>query len=158
MVNRWRGPLGTLIPGDAEPLFWMNYFERIRTQGRDANPFFTLMGVELAEMNSGSATLHMAIRPEMMNGEGWLQGGLFTALADEAMVLALYPLLDHDERVATISETTNFLAGANKGVLVASGRIIKRGRRVIFAEADIRLAGSDRILARCTSAYAVVKS
>jgi acyl-CoA thioesterase len=136
----------------------MNYFERIRTRGRDANPFFTLMGVEIAEMNSGSATLRMAIRPDMMNGEGWLQGGLFTALADEAMVLALYPLLDPDERVATISETTNFLAGANEGVLVASGRIIKRGRRVIFAEADIRLAGSDRILARCTSAYAVVKT
>lgn len=136
----------------------MNYFERIRTQGRDANPFFTLMGVELAEMTSGSATLRMAIRPDMMNGEGWLQGGLFTALADEAMVLAMYPLLDPDERVATISETTNFLAGANKGVLIASGRIIKRGRRVIFAEADIRLAGSDRILARCTSAYAVVKT
>jgi acyl-CoA thioesterase len=136
----------------------MNYFERIRTRGRDANPFFTLMGVEIAEMNSGSATLRMAIRPDMMNGEGWLQGGLFTALADEAMVLALYPLLDPDERVATISETTNFLAGANEGVLVASGRIIKRGRRVIFTEADIRLAGSDRILARCTSAYAVVKT
>ncbi len=135
----------------------MNYIERIREEGRDANPFFTLMGVELGELDNGSATLRMTIRPDMMNGEEWLQGGIFTALADEAMVLAIYPLLDPDERIATISETTNFLAGANEGVLIAEGRLIKRGRRVIFAEGDIRVVGSDRILARCTAAYAVVR-
>jgi acyl-CoA thioesterase len=136
----------------------MNYIERIRKEGREANPFFTLMGVELGDLNSGSATLRMTIRPDMMNGEKWLQGGIFTALADEAMVLAIYPLLEPDERIATISETTSFLAGANEGVLNAEGRLIKRGRRVIFAEAEITAAGSDRILARCTAAYAVVKT
>jgi acyl-CoA thioesterase len=123
----------------------MNYIERLRQEGTKANPFFTLMGVEIGEMNEGSAVLRMKIRPDMMNGEGWLQGGIFTALADEAMVLAIYPLLDPEERIASISETTSFLAGANEGVLLAEGRLLKRGRHVIFAEADIRAGGSDRI-------------
>jgi acyl-CoA thioesterase len=135
----------------------MNYIERIRAQGRDANPFFTLMGVELGGIGKGSAVLRMPVRPDMMNGEEWLQGGIFTALADEAMVLAIYPLLDPGERIATVSESTSFLAGAQGGVLVASGTVVKRGRRVIFAEADVTREGEDRILARCSAAYAVMR-
>jgi acyl-CoA thioesterase len=135
----------------------MSYIERIRAQGRDANPFFTLMGVELGAVGKGSAVLRMPVRQDMMNGEEWLQGGIFTALADEAMVLAIYPLLDPGERIATVSESTSFLAGTQGGVLVASGTVVKRGRRVIFAEADVTREGEDRILARCSAAYAVMR-
>jgi acyl-CoA thioesterase len=137
---------------------WMNYLEKIRETGRDANPFFTLMGVEIGDLEKGSAQVRMKIRPDMLNGEGWLQGGIFTALADEAMVLAIYSLIDSGERIATISETTIFLTGVREGILVADGRLIKQGKRVIFAEGDIRLLGSDSILARSSAAYAVLKN
>ena len=136
----------------------MSYIERIRALGRDANPFFTLMGVELGTMGKGSARIRMPVRPDMMNGEDWLQGGIFTALADEAMVLAIYPLLDPGERIATISETTSFLAGAQGGVLIAEGTVVKRGKRIIFAEGKVFSEGGDRALARCSAAYAVMRS
>jgi uncharacterized protein (TIGR00369 family) len=135
----------------------MSYIDRIRSQGRDANPFFTLMGVELGRRGTGTATIRMPVRPDMMNGEEWLQGGIFTALADEAMVLAIYPQLDAGERIATISETTSFLAGTQGGVLVATGTVIKRGKRVIFAEGMVFQEGTDRLLARCSAAYAVIR-
>jgi uncharacterized protein (TIGR00369 family) len=147
---------GNLIPDWAKP-HDMSYIERIRAQGRDANPFFTLMGVELGTMEKGSARIRMPVRPDMMNGEEWLQGGIFTALADEAMVLATYPLLDPEERIATISETTSFLAGAREGVLIAEGTVVKRGKRVIFAEGEVFSEGEGLILARCSAAYAVMK-
>ena len=136
----------------------MNYIERIQTEGRDANPFFTLMGIELGVTGKGSATLRMQIRPDMLNGEEFLQGGLFTALADEAMVLAIYPLLSREERIATISECTTFMSGAQEGVLVGTGRVIKKGRRVIFAEGEITLEGSDRVLSRSTATFMVTKA
>jgi len=136
----------------------MNYIERIKAEGRDANPFFTLMGIEIGSVSRGSATLRMPVRPDMLNGEDFLQGGLFTALADEAMVLAIYPQLDPQERIATISENTTFLSGTQQGVLVGTGRVIKKGRRVIFAEADVTLDGSDRILSRSTATFMVTKT
>jgi uncharacterized protein (TIGR00369 family) len=136
----------------------MNYIERIHTEGRDANPFFTLMGIEIGVTGRGSATLRMPIRPDMLNGEEFLQGGLFTALADEAMVLAIYPFLSPEERIATISECTTFMSGAQKGVLVGTGRVIKKGRRVIFAEGEITLKGSDRVLSRSTATFMVTKA
>jgi uncharacterized protein (TIGR00369 family) len=93
----------------------------------------------------------------MLNGEDFLQGGLFTALADEAMVLAIYPLLDPEERIATISESTTFMSGAQEGVLIGTGRVLKKGRPVIFAEGDVTMEGSDRILSRSTATFMVTR-
>lgn len=114
-----------------------SYFQQIKEYGRDANPFFCLMGIDITDITDGGACLRMEIRPDMLNGEGWLQGGMFTALADEAMVLAIYSLLTEGETMATISETTSFMRGARDGVLIARGTVVKKGRRVAFAEAEV---------------------
>lgn len=136
----------------------MDYLERIRRLGREANPFFCLMGIEVESEEKGMAALRMPVRPDMMNGEGWLQGGIYTALADEAMVLAIYTLLSPDESIATITETTTFLAGVRDGTIFATGRIVKKGRRVVFAEGEVR-AGipGGSLLSRSTAAFAVRK-
>jgi len=134
----------------------MSYFEKIKGQGRQANPFFRLMGIDVVSIWEGNAVLRMEVRPDMLNGVGWLQGGIFTALADEAMALALYSLLSQKEWIATISESTSFIRGVREGVLIAEGRVIKKGRRVAFAEGDVRLDQQEKeILARTSGAFAV---
>jgi acyl-CoA thioesterase len=134
----------------------MSYLEKIRKKERDANPFFSLMGIDVVRVEAGRAVLRMEIRPDMWNGVGWFQGGMFTALADEAMALALYPLLSRNEGIATISESTSFIKGAREGILIAEGRVIKKGRRVAFAEGDVRADDLEKtILARTSAAFAV---
>ncbi|MCQ8894693.1 MAG: PaaI family thioesterase [Methanolinea sp.] len=134
----------------------MNYLERIQREGRDANPFFSLMGIEVSSVAPGRAELCMPVRPDMMNGEGWLQGGIFCALADEAMVLAIYPLLSPGETLATITETTTFQKGTRQGHIHATGRVVKKGKRVVFAEAEVRGEGIDGpVLSRSTAAFLV---
>ncbi|HQC33607.1 MAG TPA: PaaI family thioesterase, partial [Methanoculleus sp.] len=91
----------------------MGYIEELKRVGRDANPFFTLMGIELGEYGDGRASLTMEVRPDMLNGAGWLQGGIYVALADEAIALALYTLLADNEEIATIDEHTSFIKGVN---------------------------------------------
>ena len=136
----------------------MSYVEDIRAKGRDVNPFFRLMGVNLGEIGKDGATLTMQVRPDMQNGEGWMQGGIFTALADEAMVLALYAQMPPEEGLATISESTTFLKGARDGLLVATGKVVRKGRRVAFAEGEVRMGGvQGELLARCTAAFAIVR-
>lgn len=134
-----------------------NYCTALQQQGAKANPFFAMMGIEVVVMQEGLGELSMTVRPDMQNGEGWLQGGLYTALADEAMVLAIYPGLADGEGIATISATTDFFRGINKGTLVARGSIVKRGRNVIFAEGMVFAAGSEKPLSRTTAAYAVTR-
>jgi acyl-CoA thioesterase len=135
----------------------MQYYEELKKRGRDANPFFVMMGIDVDSIGEGTAQLSMRVRPDMQNGVGWMQGGIFTAMADEAMALALYSILAPGEGIATISETTSFLKGARDGVLVATGRVVRRGRRVAFTEGEVRKeSGEGEILARCAAAFAIL--
>jgi len=134
----------------------MSYLDNIRKDGRYANPFFCLMGIELVKAEPGKAVLKMQVRPDMLNGVGWLQGGLLVALADEAMALALYPVLSPGEGIATISESTSFVKGTRDGVIIAEGTVLKKGRRVAFCEGEVRMESGEKILlSRTTAAFAV---
>ena len=134
----------------------MSYLEKIIRDGRSANPFFCLMGIDVVSVEPGKAVLKMQVRPDMHNGVGWLQGGMLAALADEAMALALYPLLSGNEGIATISESTSFIRGVQDGFITAEGRIIRKGRRVAFAEGEVFAEGNERVmLSRTSAAFAV---
>ena len=134
----------------------MSYLENIRQHGRDANPFFISMGIEIVSYEQGKAVLKMQVRPDMQNGVGWLQGGMLVALADEAIALALYTLLKENEGIATISESTSFVKGVREGVITAEAKMIKKGRRVAFAEAEVFLDdGKKTLLSRTSAAFAM---
>jgi acyl-CoA thioesterase len=137
---------------------YMSYFEAIKQRGREANPFFMLMGIDVVRIGEGEAVLQMPVRPDMANGVGWLQGGIFISLTDEAMALALYTILDPAESIATVSESTSFFKGARDDLLVATGKVVKKGRRVAFAEGEVRKGTEDgELLARTTAAFAVMR-
>lgn len=115
----------------------MSYLENIKKEGRSANPFFCLMGIDIVHSEPGRAVLMMPVRPDMHNGVGWLQGGILVAIADEAMALALYPLLEKHEGIATIAESTSFIKGTRDGAIVAEARVVRKGRRVAFMDAEV---------------------
>jgi len=134
----------------------MSYIENIRKHGSNANPFFCLMGIDIVSYEPGTAVLRMQIRPDMLNGVGWLQGGMLVALADEAIALALYTQLKEREGIATISESTSFVKGVREGFIVAEAKVIKKGRRVAFAEAEVFLENDEKtMLSRTSAAFAV---
>jgi acyl-CoA thioesterase len=134
----------------------MSYLENIRQHGRSANPFFCQMGIDIVSYDAGTAVLKMQVRPDMLNGVGWLQGGMLVALADEAIALALYTQLKGPEGIATISESTSFVKGVREGVIIARAKVIKKGRRVAFAEAEVFLEnGENAMLSRTSAAFAI---
>lgn len=135
----------------------MNYLDRIRQMGRDANPFLVHMGIDISAFGNGTAELSMEVRPFMMNGAGWMQGGLFTALCDEAMALALFTILDDGESIATISESTSYLQGVREGRITARGQVVKRARRIAFTEGCVKTAdGDEALLSKTTASFAIV--
>jgi uncharacterized protein (TIGR00369 family) len=134
----------------------MSYLEKIKQEGRSANPFLCLTGIDIASMEPGKAVLIMPVRPYLHNGVGRLQGGMLVAIADEAMVLALYPLLAKNEGIATIAESTSFVNGIRKGTILAEARVIRKGRRVAFMEAEVW--ADDRkttLLSRTSASFAI---
>jgi uncharacterized protein (TIGR00369 family) len=145
-----------ILSDQKPPRMTMSYLDKIKKDGKYANPFFCLMGIEVVSVEPGKSLLKMQVRPDMRNGVGWLQGGMLAAIADEAMALALYPLLSEQEGIATISESTSFVRGARDGVIFAEGRVIRKGRRVAFTEGEV-WADDDKktLLSRTSAAFAV---
>jgi len=135
----------------------MDYLNRIRIKGRDANPFFVLMGIQLGPYGEGRAELRMQVRPDMLNGAGWLQGGIYTALCDEAMALALFTVLEEEERIATISENTTFLQGARSGEITALGKVTKKTRNVAFTDGVVKRSDDGAILSQTTESFTILR-
>jgi acyl-CoA thioesterase len=136
----------------------MSYLEELQKRGRDANPFFNLMGIEVVSFGDGKATLSMEVRPKMLNGAGWMQGGIYTALSDEAMALALFTALDENDQIATISETTSYFRGVQSGRIVAEGKVTRKGRQVAFAEGQVRADGAKGpILTQTSASFSIIR-
>lgn len=133
----------------------MSYLQEIQKRGRDANPFFVLMGIDIVSFGDGQAELSMEVRPDIMNGAGWMQGGIFVCLCDEAMAMALFTALDEGQRIATISESTSFLQGIQKGNIKAFGRVIRKGRRVAFTEGWVT-DSEGTVLSRTSASFTVL--
>ena len=80
---------------------------------------------------------------------------MLAAIADEAMALAIYPLLSEQEGIATISESTSFVRGARDGVIFAEGRVIRKGHHVAFTESARADDDKKTLLSRTSAAFAV---
>jgi len=101
------------------------------------NPFVRFMGVEVPELGEGFARFTLEIRPDFHNSQGFLQGGVIAALADEAVAYALFSLVPEGEMISTVEMKINFLAPAQLGVLEAQALIRKRGRTLSLGEVEV---------------------
>jgi len=133
----------------------MDYISAIKEFGRDANPFFREMNIAIVSYENGSATLSMPITPKLANGIGWLTGGMYVSLADEAMALALISSLSPDEGSATISLSTQFIKGVREGTIFAKGTLVRKGRQIAFLEAVVTNE-SDLVLTRCQASFLII--
>lgn len=101
------------------------------------------LGMEIAEIKAGQATLTMTVKPEMANGHGIAHGGFIFTLADSAFAFACN---SRNERVVAAQGSITFLRPGKLGdSLVATAREISRsGRSGIY---DVRVTAGDVVIA-----------
>jgi uncharacterized protein (TIGR00369 family) len=110
---------------------------RIAVQWRSAPPFYQHLGLELDALADGRSAMRLPYQKHFGNSRGEVHGGAVAALADAAMSQAVRSTVELRAAVATISLTLNYLAPAH-GELVCSGAVVRGGRSVVFAEAEVR--------------------
>ena len=134
------------------------YVEKIASIGARANPTFETLGIEPVSWGEGQAILKMTVTPGMLNGSGFLQGGFYVILADEAVALAILAVAGEEEGTATISETTSYFRGVTEGVIYGVARIVRKGRRIVFAEGEVRKGSPDgELLSRTVVSYTMTR-
>jgi uncharacterized protein (TIGR00369 family) len=121
-------------------------------------PTTALLGLELEAIDSAAGTtrFRMDVTPQFCNPMGSLQGGIVTTALDDAAATAVIAKAGRRVGVPTIEFKVSFFGPAKVGSTVwFAGRVLKFGRTVTFAEADMVDAGG-KLLARMSTSVMVV--
>jgi uncharacterized protein (TIGR00369 family) len=103
------------------------------------SPFVGHVGIELVDLGDGTATLRLPFRDEVITIGKTVHGGAVSALIDTTAMAAAWSGAEAPEnmRGTTVSLTVNFLAAANGVDLVASARVLRRGKNLQYVEVDV---------------------
>ena len=125
---------------------------------RDAQPpIGRTLGFSLVEADRGRAVFEGTPDERHYNPMGGVHGGYAATLLDSACGIAVHSMLKPDQGFTTLELKVSYLRGMDDttGPIRAEGRVLNMGRRVAFAEADIRDADG-RLMATATSTLLVL--
>jgi uncharacterized protein (TIGR00369 family) len=120
-------------------------------------PIAQLMGFALGEVEEGRVTFVGTPDESVYNPIGAVHGGYVCTLLDSALGCAVHTTLPAGVAYTSIEIKVNYLrpVSAASGELRVEGRVTKPGRRVAFAEGEVRDAGG-RVLATAQSSLLVM--
>jgi len=108
-----------------------------------SSSIFDLMQPEIKTAAEGCSELRFKVRPEFTIPGGVLQGGIIAVMLDMAMAVAGHGY------ISTASLHCDILRPVETKVVIVTGRITRKGRRIVFAEAEMRNV-EGQVLARGT--------
>jgi acyl-CoA thioesterase len=100
-------------------------------------PFARFLGLELDEIGSGTATLAVIIRKDLMQNQGVVHGGAIASLIDTATAFAILSLLEPKEKVTTVDLAISYLRPVTGGRLTAVAKVVRAGRRLFVVSAEV---------------------
>ena len=117
-----------------------------------AVPFAKLLGLEMGELKTGEATLHLTVRDELTQNQGVMHGGAVASLIDTASAFAVVTQLEPEERVTTTDLTIHYLRPIVSGRLSATARIVRGGRRLFVLSIEV-INDQQKLVATAITTY-----
>jgi len=107
------------------------------------SPFLRMIGVRLVEWRDGFARIKAEIQPHLLNRSGVIQGGVLATLLDNAGgICGMWCSVPGNKRYGmTLSLTANYVGQAKSGVVFATGTRTAGGRKIFFADSEVRTEG-----------------
>ncbi|MGQ9542476.1 MAG: PaaI family thioesterase [Candidatus Bathyarchaeia archaeon] len=131
------------------------YLSKVRVPGQRVNPLFNYLGVIVEEVTSERATLRLPVKHEFIQGAGIVAGGILATIADEAMAHVVLANLEDGQSTTTIEMNIRYLRPVVEGEVSAVARVIRRGRQIITAGAEV-LDDKSRLLATAGASFMII--
>ncbi|MEN4921324.1 PaaI family thioesterase [Achromobacter spanius] len=96
-----------------------------------------LLGAQLDVVEPGRVDIVLPYRADLCQQNGFLHAGISTTIADSAGGYAAFTLFGAGEDVLTSEFKMNFLAPAKGDRFVASGRVVKPGKRLSVCQVEM---------------------
>ncbi len=111
-----------------------------------AQTMMATLGAKLTHIAKGKNEIQAPILPGCRQQHGVAHDGLTFAIGDSAAGYAALSIMPHDHEVMTTEMKIHLLAPGQGDLLIARGRVIKPGRRLVIVQADVySRTGSDEV-------------
>lgn len=120
---------------------------------RDYYP--NVVGIEVEEVRTDYCRMRLVYRPEIEQPAGVVHGGAIASLVDSVVVPAIGMAYGPEARFSTVDMHVQYLSALIRDDAVAEGWVVRRGRTIVFCEAEIVGATSGKTIAKGMLTYHV---
>jgi uncharacterized protein (TIGR00369 family) len=121
-------------------------------------PFSAMMGMELVDAGENWVKVRLPFRKENTTAGDALHGGAIASLIDTTGSMAAWTTAEIGNARyfgSTVGITVNYLSGVLAQDCVAEGRVLKRGKEIIYS--DVRVSNAEgKLCAQGTVIYRIV--
>jgi uncharacterized protein (TIGR00369 family) len=113
-----------------------SFAEEIK-QSFSKQTIMSLIGAELSRVEPGIVEITLPYRADLAQHHGFLHAGVVTTIADSACGYAAYSLMPPKSEILSVEFKVNLLRPAKGEVFLALAEVIKSGKTLTVARADV---------------------
>lgn len=123
------------------------------------NKFMQQLGFTLTEINAGEVKGELVISETHEQQNGFVHGGVISALCDMACGFAAYSMVPNGVQVFTVELKVSYLRPGMGEKILARGWVLKPGKRFHFCESELYVVreGKEILIAKASSTMGVVE-
>ncbi len=119
-------------------------------------PWVQQLDLSIEAIAGDTVTIRMPYSDGLCRSHQIVCGQAMMALIDTCMVFVCYLGQGRYCNCTTVSQTTSFMRPVMGKDILATGRVLKSGRSLVFGEVTLHAQGDDRIVCAGTSTYMVL--
>ena len=113
-----------------------DFAERVR-KSFDAQGIMDHIGATLTLIEPAVCEIELPYSDAVSQQHGFFHGGVIGTIADSAGGYAAFGLMDAEDGILTVEYKLNLMAPADGDLLVARGQVVRAGRTLTVARAEI---------------------
>jgi uncharacterized protein (TIGR00369 family) len=112
-------------------------FEAVVRESFGRQTAMTTIGARMTKVAPGAVVIEVPYSADLTQQNGFMHGGIMTAIADSACGYAAYTLMPEGADVLAVEFKINLLAPAAGERFAAHGRVLRPGRTITVCAADV---------------------
>jgi len=119
-------------------------------------PWIQQLNMQVTSIGDREVSLLMPHSDELCRSGGIICGQALMSLIDTCMVFVCYLGMGNYSDCATVSQHTTFMRPAIGSDIIATGKLVKGGRTLIFGDVTLTAVNDSRPICNGTLTYAVI--
>ncbi|WP_172292517.1 PaaI family thioesterase [Pseudoruegeria sp. HB172150] len=103
----------------------------------DRQAMMTLLGARLSAVSPGEVEITAPVLDTTRQQHGYAHAAVSFALGDTAAGYAALSLMEEEDEVLTVEMKINLLSPATGTSLIAKGKVIRPGKRIVVVNAEV---------------------